>query len=147
MFHTTEPDLATDMRAFLERVVELVSKGYYSYEVWLGPDVGMRAYESEVKNWVEAMKQRTATTHPAEGFQYLCLDRYCLLMATPGLNDVLAHSRVRLEDIRKNPLPCIGYKISCEKLAAGYAVLVDGMSGKRLNVFRRFIPGSSEQFS
>jgi hypothetical protein len=75
----------------------------------------------------------------------LCFGGHVLM--ENGLDDVLAYSRVRLEDIRKTPLLCIGYKISCEKLAAGYAVLVDGMSGKRLNFFRRFIPGSSEPFS
>jgi len=55
MFHTTEPDLSADMRALLEQVVGLVSKGHYSYEVILGPDVDMPAYQSEVENWVEAM--------------------------------------------------------------------------------------------
>jgi|SRR5579863_6071091 len=137
MFHTTEPALSPSNRAFLDQVVGLASKGYFSYSVIFGPDVDMPAYESELKNWVEEIKRITATTHPVEDLRYLCVGRFCLLMATPGLNDVLAHSRVRVEDIRKTPIPCFGYKISCKKLADGYSVLVDGMSGKRLDFLCR----------
>jgi hypothetical protein len=143
MFHTTEPVLSAPIRAILEQVVGLVSKGYYSYAVTLGPDGDMPAFELEMKNWVEEVKRKTAMTHPLEDLQYLSLDRFCFLMATPGLNDVLADCRVRLEDIRKKPIPCIGYKVSCEKLAEGHSVLVNGMSGKRLDFLSRYTAGSS----
>jgi len=133
MFHTTEPVLSARMRAFLEQVVGLVSKGYYSYAVTLGPEGDMPAFEREMKNWVEEVKRKTATTHPVEDLQFLCSDRYCFLMATPGLNDLLARVRVRVKDIRKTPLPCMGYGISCEKQVDGCSVSVKGMSGKRLD--------------
>ena len=137
MFHTTEPTMSEPIRALLEQVTGLVSKGYYSYATTLGPEDDMPAFEREVKDWVDGVKRTTATTHPLEGLQFLNFGRYCFLLATPGLHDVLAQDRVALEDIRQKPLPCCGYGISCKKLGDGYTVVVHGPSGAPVEVSRR----------
>ncbi len=120
----------------LEQVVRLVSKGYYFYAMALGSEDDMPAFEREMKNWVGEVKRKTAMTHPLEDLQYISFDRFCLLMATSGLQDMLAHNRLRIEDIRQKPLPCLGYNIKCKKLEDGYFVSIEGPSGKPLDLLR-----------
>ena len=120
----------------LEQVVELVSKGYYFYSVMLGPEDDMPAFEREMKDWAEEVKRSIAMTHPHDGLQFFADGRFCLLIATPGLREVLAKCNLRLEDVRQRTIPCCGYGVSCKKMADGYSVLVHGLSGKQLDLSR-----------
>ena len=137
MFHTNEPDLATPIRALLEQVVGLVSKGYYYYIVTLAPEDDTEAFDLEIKNWIEQLKLSTALTHPHDDVQYLSFNRFRLLIATDGLHDVFVADRLRVKDIRNQPLPCCGYQVRCDKVNSSYCVAVVGPSGKTLDFSRR----------
>ena len=136
MFLTTEPTMSKLDREIVSKVVRFVSKGYYFYEVILGPDTDMPGFERKLAEWVEEVKESAAITHPNDGLEIFTSGLFCILLATPGLLDLLAQCKARLQDVRTKPIPCCGYGIKCERQGDAYSTVVLGQLGDPIN----FVP-------